>query len=214
MQLTKLFQEFDDLQSFHGHKDLCSIYGAGCIKNPKLFLLFMNPTARNVASSKNWKGIRAQWLGTKNIWKMLYSLSLISRKLFLQTQKLKPSEWTPDFASSLYLELAKNKVYITNLAKCTQIDARPLHNKIFLEYLELAKKEIAMVNPKHIISFGNQVSSILLGKSIKVSEYKKSDKEILKVRNKKFNVYPTFYPIGQGMRNLPKAIRRIKLISN
>ena len=73
----------------------------------------------------------------------------------------------------------------------------------------LTKNEIAMVNPKHIISFGNQVSSILLGKNIRVSDYKKTQKEILSINDIDYKVYPVFYPVGQGMRNMPKAISRI-----
>jgi hypothetical protein len=44
IQLTHLFDAFDKLQHIHGDKKLFSVYGAGCKKKPKLFLLFMNPT--------------------------------------------------------------------------------------------------------------------------------------------------------------------------
>ena len=49
LQLPQLFDAFDKLQQIHGDKNLLSVYGAGCIKQPKLFLLFMNPTGRNVS---------------------------------------------------------------------------------------------------------------------------------------------------------------------
>jgi len=43
-----------------------------------------------------------------------------------------------------------------------------------------------------------------------VSEYTKNDHELLTVKNDSYNVYPTFYPVGQGMKNMPKAIQRIQ----
>jgi hypothetical protein len=74
IQVTHLFDAFDKLQHIHGDKTLMSVYGAGKKKQPKLFLLFMNPTGRNVSCSKDWKGIRTLRLGTKNIRKLLSSI--------------------------------------------------------------------------------------------------------------------------------------------
>lgn len=212
MQLKALQKKIDDLHKLHGHSFLKPISGAGCIKNPKAMFIFMNPTGRNVSSCHKWRGLRAPWIGTKNAWKLFYKLGILSQRLFLKIQKLKPEEWTADFARQVYGEIAKNKVYITNLAKCTQIDARPLKDGVFKNYLEVMLKEISLVNPKFIFTFGNQVSSILLAKPISVSKYKDRQKEILKIGNKSFDVYPVYYPVGQGQRNLPLAIKRIKEI--
>ena len=94
------------------------------------------------------------------------------------------------------------------------MDARPLKNDVFKDYLQNTLEEIYLVNPSHIISFGNQVSSILLGKNIKVSEYKGNESQPLNIKGKMFNVYSAYYPVGQGMRNIGKAIERIKNIVN
>lgn len=108
---------------------------------------------------------------------------------------MKTKDRTEDFSEKLYEEIAAKKVYITNLAKCTQADARPLPDKVFKEYLALTLEEIATIQPKHIITLGNQVSSILLGKAIKVSEYKKNEHEMLTIHSKTYKVYPVFYPV-------------------
>ena len=108
---------------------------------------------------------------------------------------MKANDWSPEFSLDLYKKLAQDKIYITNLAKCTQTDARPLHDKVFKEYLELIYQEIDIIQPKKIVCFGNQVSSILLGKNIKVSEYQTVECEELKIKNKIYKVYPTFYPV-------------------
>jgi hypothetical protein len=65
-QVTQLHQSIDKLQDRFGAKGLCSIYGAGCIDNPKAMFVFMNPTSKNVSVYQSWQGLRAPWLGTKN----------------------------------------------------------------------------------------------------------------------------------------------------
>lgn len=214
IQVTHLFEAFNRLQRIHGDKTLFPVYGGGCKKKPKLFLLFMNPTGKNVSCVKWRKWIRAPRLWTKNIRKLLTAIWVISKKTFEHIQKLKPSERTEKFSLEVYKEIASNKVYISNLAKCTQTDARPLPDKVFKEYLELIYEEIEHIQPQHIVTFGNQVSSILLNKKITVSAYKKCEHELLNIKKHNYKVYPTFYPVGQGMRNLPNAIVRIQNIIN
>ncbi|HBB04943.1 TPA: hypothetical protein DCZ39_08985 [Patescibacteria group bacterium] len=125
---------------------------------------------------------------------------------------MKPADRTEEISLKIYQEIASNDVYISNLAKCTQADARPLHDNVFKEYLNLIREEIEYIDPQHIITFGNQVSSIVLEKKVTVSSYTKDDYQLLKIKDHKYKVYPTFYPVGQGMRNLPNAIERIKYI--
>ncbi len=173
----------------------------------------MNPTGRNVSSVKSWRGIRAPWLGTKNIWALFFELGLIPKKLLGLIQSASPRQWTPEFSENLYCYLADRKIYVTNLAKCTQIDARPLKDQIFKEYLSLMKEEIAVIRPKHIVTFGNQVSSIILGKSISVGQHK-NNFEILEIGSSKYRVYPTHYPVGHGRMNQPLAVARINKILN
>ncbi len=212
MQFYKLHQEIDKLQIKYGARKFIAIYGAGCVVNPKLMLVFMNPTSKNISTQQNWNGMRTPWLGTKNAWKFFYQLGFISKDSFEKTQHLKPYEWDPNFAFQLYREIEKSRIYVTNLAKCTQVDAKPLRNKVFREYLNILHQEILLATPKKIITFGNQVSSIILGKPISVRNYKDKEYEELIIKNRRFLVYPVYYPIGQGMRNMPLAIKRIKII--
>jgi len=210
-QVKKLHKKFDALQSKHGDPILSSVYGAGCIKNPQVCLVFMNPTMRNTSSLKDWKGLRAPWIGTKNIWNLLSKINLFDNKLNKEIQKKTAKEWSPDFSKKVYTEVAKRKLYITNLSKATQLDARALKDSVFREYLQSLGEELSAINPKIIITFGNQVSSILLNENIKVSECRKQEYK-LNVKNKIYSVYPVFYPVGQGMRNIKKAIGDLKHI--
>lgn len=211
MQLDELKPQFDKLQKKFGDKNLNAIYGAGFIKKPDIFFVFMNPTGRNISSAKKWQGLRAPWLGTKNVWKLFFQIGLLEKNLFADIAGLKSSDWNYEFCDRVYSEVYRRKYYITNLSKSTKSDARGLPDSVFREYLPLLKKEIDFIKPRKIIAFGNQVSSILLEKPIKVSACRKKVFDI-KIKTAKYLVYPTYYPVGQGMRNLPEAVKDIKWI--
>ncbi len=211
MKLEDLKTEYDKLQEKYGAKELDSIYNGGCIKNPDICFVFMNPTGRNIASSKDWKGRKSPWIGTKNIWDLFHSLNLMNEDIYKKIKEIKPNDWTEKFAEEVYEDVKVHKYFITNLGKCTQLDARVLPDSVYKEYLDLLKKEIEIVNPKVIILFGNQVSSIVLDKKISVSTCRKElFKE--KINNKEYKFYSVYYPIGNGIFNIDKSIEDIKWI--
>lgn len=212
MQAEHLHSIADRLQKKHGARNLSAIYGAGCLEHPNAVFVFMNPTGRNVASQKKWKGIRAPRIGTKNIWKLFFRAGLLSRDTFFAIQNMKDSDWSPKFSQNVYWRLAQKKIYVTNLAKCTQKDARALPSVVFQDYLNLFWQEMNFLKPKRIITFGNQVSSVVLGRSVSMRHFNKKKKEIRKIKNRVFQIYPVYYPVGQGMRNMSRAVKRIKSI--
>ena len=173
MKLDDLNKKYDKLQIKYGAKDLNSIYNGGCDVSPKICFVFMNPTRRNIVSSKNWKGLKAPWIGTKNIWSLFYKLELLDKDIYNKITNIKGSEWTEAFANEVYNNVKKHKYFITNLGKCTQVDARELPDNIYKEYLGLLETEIEIINPKVIVLFGNQVSSIVLNEKISVSQCRK-----------------------------------------
>ena len=207
-----LIKKYDELQEKYDSKQYNSVYGGGKENAPDLCLVFINPTARNIATNKAWQGIRCQWLGTKQVWKFLTNAGLFDENLNAQIQNMKASDWSVNFCKQVYEEVANKGLYITNLAKCTQDDARPLSNNVLKQYRDLLLKEIELINPKKIILFGNQVSSIVLNKNISVSEYRKKSVDLI-VGNNKYNCFPVYYPVGNGFFNAPKAIEDLKYIS-
>lgn len=211
MKIKDLNSEYDRLQLEYGAKELTSIYNGGCEKNPKICFVFMNPTGRNVASDPSWKGRRSPWIGTKNIWKLFFNIGLLDKDIFDKIMSLKPQEWTEEFADEVYSNVEKHEYFITNLGKCTQVDARVIPNSVYNEYLELLLKEIEIIKPNVIITFGNQVSSIILDKKISVSECRKTSFE-KEIAGKEYDIYPVYYPIGNGMMNIDKAIEDLKYI--
>ena len=58
---------------------------------------------------------------------------------------------------------------------------------------------------------GLELSSILLDKNIKVSDYRKRF-ETIKIEEEIFKIFPVYYPVGQGMRNIEKAKEDINWI--
>ena len=207
--LEELNIKYDKLQNKYGSKKLNSIYNGGCTNNPDICYVFMNPTGRNIASSKEWKGIRAPWIGTKNVWNLLYKLNVIGDDTYNKITSIKGSEWTEEFASYVYKDVEKHKVFITNLGKCTQDDARELPDEVLSKYLKLLFKEFEIVKPKVIILFGNQVSSIVLNEKISVSQVRRKKYEF-----KGFTFYSVYYPVGNGAFNVDKAIEDIKWIES
>ena len=211
LDMININREYDRLQLIYGDPTLHSVYGGGCCKNPKVMLVFMNPTKRNIASCKSWEGIRAFGIGTKNVWNLIYTLGFIDKEVYDLIKVKKGRDWSAEFARLVYENVRKNEVYITNLAKCTQSDARALNDAVFKNYLELFCQEISLVNPQKIILFGNQVSSIFLEKSISVSKNRKVlHKKV--INNKEYDCYAVYYPVGNGFFNIDKAIEDIKYI--
>ncbi len=211
MKIEDLKKEYDKLQLEYGAKELDPIYNGGCENNPDICFVFMNPTGKNVASLKTWTGRKSPWIGTKNIWKLFKEVGLLSENTYKDIQSKKPKDWDYEFSDYVYEELTNNKIFITNLGKCTQIDARPLSDEVLKKYLELLFKEIDIIRPKVIITFGNQVSSIILNKKISVSENRKVCHELVVGKNK-YKVYPVYYPVGNGIFNINKSIEDIKWI--
>lgn len=211
MDIKDLTEEYDKLQKKYGAKELDSIYNGGCDKNPDICFVFMNPTGRNITSSKNWKGLKSPWIGTKNVWDLFMKLGLLDKEIYLEIKSIKGSEWTEEFASKVYDDVTKHKYFITNLGKCTQVDARELPDAVYKEYLHLLKQEIGIVKPKVIILFGNQVSSIVLDEKISVSQVRKKcfEKDI---NGLKYKFYSVYYPVGNGRFNIDKSIEDIKWI--
>lgn len=211
MTLEELKPKYDKLQKKYGAKELDSIYNGGCDNNPNICFVFMNPTGRNIASSKNWKGLKSPWIGTKNIWDLFIELDLLDKVIYSNIKSKKGSEWTEEFAARVYGDVKKHKYFITNLGKCTQVDARELPDSVYKEYLYLLKQELNIINPKVIVLFGNQVSSIVLDEKISVSQVRKKC-FIKDINGTKYKFYSVYYPVGNGRFNIEKSIEDIKWI--
>ena len=211
MIIESLTKEYDRLQKKYGAKELDAIYHGGCTMNPNICFVFMNPTGKNIASSKTWKGLKSPFIGTKNVWEFFYHLQLLDESVYHKIKSLKAKEWTESFAKEVYENVQKHRFFITNLGKCTQEDARVLPDKVYKEYVSLLKKEITQIKPKVIILFGNQVSSIVLEEKISVSRVRRKRFE-RKIDGVTYPFYAVYYPIGNGSFNVDKALEDVEWI--
>lgn len=107
MKIEDLRKDYDELQVKYGAKELDSIYNGGCEKNPDICFVFMNPTGKNIASDKSWKGRKSPWLGTKNIWKLFYKVDLLSEETFNKIQEKNQRNGTMSFATMFTKKLKK-----------------------------------------------------------------------------------------------------------
>lgn len=208
MELENLKKEYEKMQQIYGDKALKSINFGGCTENPDICFVFMNPTSKNIASNPLWNGIRAPWIGTKNIWDLFVATNLFDINIYNEIKSKKANEWNKEFADKVYDEVKKNKLFITNLGKCTQVDARPIQNSVYEKYLSLLEREIEIVDPKVIVLFGNQVSTVFLKEKISVSQCRKIE-FIKNINGKEYKCYAIFYPIGNGRFNINKSIEDI-----
>ena len=90
------------------------------------------------------------------------------RKFIKKFKEENHLDWNETFANIVYDDVERHKYFMTNLGKCTQVDARVFPNCVYSQYLDLLYKEIEIINPKIIVTFGNQVSSIVLNIGITV----------------------------------------------
>ena len=100
---------------------------------------------------------------------------------------------------------------MTNVAKCTLTDARPLPDMVFRDARELFLRELRALRAHTVVAFGNQVASILLERNIRASVESKGETLILG-SDKKCTVYPCPYPVGRQWFNVGKSVQRIKEI--
>ncbi len=141
---------------------------------------------------------------------MFYELWLLSLTFYEKIQSKDACIWTYDFVYELYAHLSEQGVYITNLAKCTQSNAKSLPNLVFREHLDIIHEEIDSIQPQNIIAFWNQVSSMLLGKQISVSSYEKFESyDVLCTKKADYKMHPCYYPVWIWYRNMNKSITKI-----
>lgn len=209
--LDELWYEVKKVTKEHYPKNnLAPILGNGLTERPKFMIVFINPTARNISSNPKWQGPRYPFIGTKHIWSFFNKIGIIDDNL-LEEIKDNYKSWSYDFTYKVLNQLQKKKVYLTNIVKNTGDNADLPQSKDISLYLPYFLREIEIVNPEYVITFGLIPTKPLLNKIIKLSDYidylrqnNKPKIEKITINNKPFKVIPCYYPIGRG--NPDKAI--------
>lgn len=217
-ELNLLWKEVSELSKELIPKNtLKPIFGAGKNKHPKFMFLFINPTKRNISSNPDWRGIRAPFIGTKNIWKIFNKAGLFDGELMKSIEYHK--KWSCEFANDVYRYLEGNDFYLTNIVKSTGDDASLPKSKEINLFLPLLKREIEIVKPRYIICFGLIPFNSLIKEKIRLSNhfdtFTKTRELIsydLNINSFKTKVIPCYFPVGRG--NPKRAIELLKFIKN
>ena len=200
--------------SNYARTGLASIYGGGACKQPKLALVFMNPTSRNLSSRLLWSGPRFPFIGVWRIWHLLATCDLLSIDFVAQLPKL-PKAWSVNTAISLQRELISRQLYVTNVIKETAKDSSLPPRAMFAKYETLLHDELAVVKPQLTVAFGALAYRSLTGENIRLADaYEQMlDRKILRVNTRhQQTVVPCYFPVGRG--NPKRAMTILKMVAN
>jgi uracil-DNA glycosylase len=214
-QLAALWKDVDDLNKRHFPSTLMPIVGGGKTRKPKIMFIFINPTARNISSDPAWNGPRFPFVGTKQVWRIFHRAGMFDDELM---EKINKSPWTVEFTNRVLKYLQTSSIYLTNIVKWTGQDAALPDSKKVDLFLPLLKKEIAIVRPDCIVTFGLIPFEKLAGKKIRLSEYyakvmrtRKLQPYEIAIGSFKTKVIPCYFPVGRG--NPRRATELLKMVN-
>lgn len=197
-KLQKLYQAVDRCKFCKAENNqLQHIHGYGAM-NPKLMLILINPTYRNLSSDSGYRGDRFPFIGVRQFWKVLASGRLIDHKIGFNLPTR--TEWDNRHTEQIKKELIKNRLFLTNIVKCCYNHSAYPDKSIIEDQLKLLAEEIRIVKPKKIVAFGGLVYKTLMGKSIKLVDYWNGSQERVAeaVSGLDIPVMPCYFPIGRG----------------
>ena len=200
--LATLRQRADEIGRQNCHRTgLNSIYGGGKSHSPRLALVFINPTRRNISSLPSWIGPRFPFIGTSRIWRLLGDCHLL--KEHVAEKFSKPAEtWSAEDARELERQLVRASLYITNVVKETAPDSLMPGPAVFRQYETLLHDEMSFVKPRLIVAFGLAAHKSLTGISIRLAEIYARALETGNVASLGFcrerPVIPCYFPVGRG----------------
>ena len=214
--LEDLWEHVKEINKKHfPENNLAPILGNGKTNNPEIMFVFINPTARNISSDPNWKGPRFPFIGTKQTWRIFNKAGFIEEDLIEKINS--DNNWTIEFTNKVLKALKDKNIYLTNIVKWTGKDADlPDSNKINL-FLPILEKEIELVNPKYIVTFGLIPFEKLTKQKIRLKDYYKdiiTNKKLysykIKINSIKAKVIPCYFPVGRG--DPKKAVEILKML--
>lgn len=213
IQIKEICEKVDLLtKSKYRSSQLPPIYGAGQLHRPRIAFVFINPTHRNISSAEIWRGLRAPWIGVKNIWRMMFESGVISKTSFEKTQTEK--DWTEEMALEHYRELASNGFYVTNLVKWTGKNAKLPDSAMVAHYREILKEELNILKPRFTVAFGQLTFNAMIPqeRGNRLGELTGKN-EPLTYNSEEFkSVVPSYFPVGQGIKNWKKAVQTVKRV--
>lgn len=197
--------------------NLMPILGNGRTDNPKIMFVFINPTHANSSSRKEWKGPRFPFIGTKAVWRIFHRAEMFDDYLMKEIEISKT--WSLDLTNRVLDFLKQKSFYITNIVKRTGEDATLPNAKKIKLFLPVLEREIEIVKPEYIVTFGIIPFENLTGRKIKLGNYydkvmagKKIKWYEKTFRNTSTKIIPCYFPVGRG--NPKRAVELLKMTKN
>lgn len=203
-KLLEIYKEFDDCEVCKKQKNpFLHILGGGKFKKPQFLFLFINPTHLNISSHKDYKGKRRYpFIGVRYFYKLLAQAGFVNKKLIDEIYK---SGWQIKDEDRIEKSLFKNSVYLTNLVKCAKSNPDNPDKETIGKQFALLKKEINLVLPKYIVTFGKLPFKVLTDRDIRLKDLlsKIGGKvhypfKSIEIYGKKYKVLPCYFPVGRG----------------
>lgn len=208
-RLLTLYREFDSCAycakpNLETDSSLKHVWGIGQVEYPRLMLVLMSPTGRNITLQPTYLGkLRMPYAGVRSFWHVLTRAGIIS------SDTLKKISWTRwnDTSTCLIIDaLSHADVFLTELVKCPSNRAIIPSKALLQHNLLWFKKEIGIIRPKAIVAFGLWVFRALTGHSLRLRDYFETLQQgkplafPLLHRPKDFTcpVYPCYFPTGRG----------------
>lgn len=208
-ELRSLFQRDGESRTLSEEwTRLPPIWAGGKVDQPKMCLVFINPTYRNQSTRPGWQGDRAPFIGLARIWKFLVGCGLLDSPT---VDALPPDgSWSELDATELYRRVADRGIYVTNLVKACRTDSELPSLSFARSYADLLALELKIVRPDVIVPMGGLVASLILGKPFKLSvaaDYIDNQRvPLVAGRVDGSSVVPSYFPVGRGN---PKKAREI-----
>ncbi len=216
--LEDLWQEVHTINKKHfPENNLMPILGNGRTDNPKIMFVFINPTHANSSSRKEWKGPRFPFIGTKAVWRIFHRAGMFDDYLMKEIEISKT--WSLDLTNRVLDFLKQKSFYITNIVKRTGEDATLPNAKKIKLFLPVLEREIEIVKPEYIVTFGIIPFENLTGRKIILGHYydkvmagKKIKWYEKTFRNTSTKIIPCYFPVGRG--NPKRAVELLKMTKN
>lgn len=183
--------------------DLHPVPGDGKVPCPKIMGIFINPTARNISSHSEWSGPRYPFVGIKSFWSVLHRAGILDTAAMGIIERSRA--WNNNLATVVLNALNKAGVYLTNLVKRTYHGPQLPDQSTVQIFLPILLKEIQLVRPHCIISFGCFTFFHLTRQKLKLNEYYQSIDKAgslegfnLSINSRLYRVIPCYFPVGRG----------------
>lgn len=176
--------------------------GGGCSAQPRVMLVFINPTVRNITAHASWPGLRFPFAGKPKLWEILATAGFVRQDL---PQRMAELGRTPEMVELLMEETRRQGLYITNAVKCVDDGSNlPTAVRVAAGW-PLLQSEIALVQPRYIVAFGLIPFRALTGCNIRLADQlwdvQQGRCEFFSshtIDGQTYPVFPCYFPTGRG----------------